>query len=106
MLVASIVVSGQEILQEKYRPYFVYLLCEGRLIHPLDGDMALNGFKQKEGRFSSDIRKQFFTIRVVKHWNRLPREAVDAPSLETFQARLVAALSNLKMSLLTAGQLG
>jgi len=45
-------------------------------------------------------------MRVVKHWNRLPREAVDAPSLETFQARLVAALSNLKMSLLTAGQLG
>jgi len=45
---------------------------------------------------------------VVKHWHRLPREAVEAPSLETFKARLDGALSNLvwlKMSLLTAGGL-
>ncbi|KFR13896.1 hypothetical protein N306_02939, partial [Opisthocomus hoazin] len=54
-----------------------------------------NGFKLKEGRFRLDIRKKFFTIRVVKHWNRLPREAVDAPSLEVFKARLDGALSNL-----------
>jgi len=48
-------------------------------------------------------------MRVVKHWNRLPREAVEAPSLETFKARLDGALSNLvllKISLLTAGGLG
>jgi len=38
---------------------------------------------------------KFFTMRVVKHWNRLPREAVDAPSLEEFKARLDGALSNL-----------
>jgi len=37
----------------------------------------------------------FFTVRVVKHWNRLPREAVDAPSLAVFKARLDEALSNL-----------
>jgi len=45
----------------------------------------------------------------VKHWNRLPRKTVEAPSLETFKVRLDEALSNLvwlKMSLLTAGQLG
>jgi len=37
----------------------------------------------------------FFTIRVVRSWNRLPREVMDAPSLETFKARLHRALSNL-----------
>ncbi|KFZ56213.1 hypothetical protein N321_14034, partial [Antrostomus carolinensis] len=42
-----------------------------------------------------DIRKKFFTVRVVRHWNRLPREAVDAPSLEVLKARLDEALSNL-----------
>ncbi|KFM05023.1 hypothetical protein AS27_15671, partial [Aptenodytes forsteri] len=54
-----------------------------------------NGFKLKGGRLRLDIRKKFFTLRVVKHWHRLPREAVDAPSLETFQVRLEGALSNL-----------
>jgi len=54
-----------------------------------------NSFKLKEGRFRLDIRKKFFTMRVVKYWNRLPREVVDAPSLEVFKARLDGALSNL-----------
>ncbi|KFR05201.1 hypothetical protein Y956_02415, partial [Nipponia nippon] len=54
-----------------------------------------NGFKLKEGRFRLDIRKKFFTLRVVRHWKRLPREAVGAPSLEVFKARLDGALSNL-----------
>ncbi|KFQ58240.1 hypothetical protein N334_01972, partial [Pelecanus crispus] len=54
-----------------------------------------NGFKLEEGRFRLDIRKKFFTMRVVRHWNRLPREAVDAPSLEVFKARGDGALSNL-----------
>ncbi|KFW71160.1 hypothetical protein AS28_13214, partial [Pygoscelis adeliae] len=54
-----------------------------------------NGFILKEGGFRLDIRKKFFTMRVVRHWNRLPREAVDAPSLEVFKARLDGALSNL-----------
>ncbi|KFQ97862.1 hypothetical protein Y956_11724, partial [Nipponia nippon] len=54
-----------------------------------------NGFKWKEGRFRLDIRKKLFTLRVVRHQNRLPRGAVDAPSLELFKARLDGALSNL-----------
>ncbi|KFQ13584.1 hypothetical protein N330_13462, partial [Leptosomus discolor] len=54
-----------------------------------------NGFKLKEGRFRLDLRKKFFTVRVVKHWNRLPREVLEAPSLETFKSRLDGALSNL-----------
>ncbi|KFQ40690.1 hypothetical protein N332_03725, partial [Mesitornis unicolor] len=54
-----------------------------------------NGFKLEEGRFRLDIRKKFFTMRVVRHWNSLPRKAVDAPSLEVFKARLDRALGNL-----------
>jgi len=67
-----------------------------------------NGCKLKQGRFRLDIRKKFFTMRVVRHRNRLPREAVAAPSLEVLKARLDGALSNLdywRMSLLMAGGL-
>jgi len=38
-----------------------------------------------------DIRRRFFTQRVVTHWNRLPKEVAGAPSLEAFKARLDVA---------------
>ena len=48
----------------------------------------------KEGRFRLDVRKNF-TTKVVKHWNRLPRELLDAPPLVTFKVRMDQALSNV-----------
>jgi len=81
---------------------------EGLLTRVCSDRRRGNGYKLKEGRFRSDIRKKFFPMRVVKHWPRMPREAVAAPSLAVFKARLDGALSNLvwwKMSLLMAGGL-
>ncbi|GAB0205779.1 hypothetical protein GRJ2_003043500 [Grus japonensis] len=54
-----------------------------------------NGLKLKESRFRLGIRKKIFSLRVPRHWNKLSREVVDAPSLEVFKARLDGALGNL-----------
>ena len=60
-----------------------------------------NGFKLRQGRCELEIRRKLFTQRVVMHWNRLPREVVDAPSLEAFKARLDVALGSLVWWLVT-----
>jgi len=52
-----------------------------------------NGFKLEEGSLA--IRRKFFTVRVMRQWQRWPREVVNALSLETFKARLDQALCNL-----------
>jgi len=54
-----------------------------------------NGLKLRQERFGLDIRREFFTQRMVTHWNMLPKEVVDAPSLEAFKTRLDVALGSL-----------
>ena len=60
-----------------------------------------NGFQLGQGRFKLDIRRNFFTQRVVTHWNWLPKEVVVAPSLEAFKVRLDVALGSLVWWLVT-----
>ena len=54
-----------------------------------------NGHKLKRRKFQLNTRKNFFTLRVTEHWNRLPREVVDSLCLEIFKTRLDKFLCSL-----------
>jgi len=54
-----------------------------------------NGHKLKHRKFHLNMRKNFFPLRVTKHWNRLPRDVVESPSLEIFKTRLDKVLCSL-----------
>ena len=51
-----------------------------------------NRHKPEHRKFHKNMRKNFFTVRVAEHWNRLPGEVVESPSLETFKTYLDAFL--------------
>jgi len=68
---------------------------EGLFIRACSDWMIGNTFKLEENRFRLDIRMKFFTVRVVRQWDRLPREVVNVPTMEVFKPRLDGALSNL-----------
>ena len=68
---------------------------EGLFIRSCSNRTKRNCFRLKEFRSRLDVREKSFTVGVVRHWNRLPGDVVNALFLETFTAGLDQALRNL-----------
>ncbi|TRZ10606.1 hypothetical protein HGM15179_016503 [Zosterops borbonicus] len=67
----------------------------GLFLHAATDRMRGHSLKLHQGKYRLDIRKKFFTERVIKYWNSLPREVVESPSLDVFKKKLDVALDTM-----------